>query len=81
MDHSPCLFFMKSDRLLTVQEVADYARVKPRRILQACRSGELLSVNFGRGTKHVWERRFTPEEVERWIKSLTEQNTKEPTIL
>jgi excisionase family DNA binding protein len=69
---------MIHDHLLTAQQVADYAQVKRRQILEAARKGELESITVGRGTKRP-RRRFTPEAVDRWLWSITD--TKEPKIL
>ena len=63
--------------LLTVEEVAQYAGVKPRRILEAARAGQLESIPIGKGTTRIHDRRFTPEAVDRWLQSIT----KEPKIL
>lgn len=65
--------------ILTAQQVADYAKVKKRRILEAARKGELESINVGKGIKYASGRRFTQAAVDRWLKSLTEGN--DPLIL
>ena len=67
----------ETDKLFTIDEVADYCRVSPERIRQAARNHEIEYLDFGLGTKRSRNRRFTKGAVDRWLNSLrndTQQN-------
>lgn len=70
-----------SEKLWLLAEVAAFARVPPRRILAACRKGELefLDLSTGEG-KRAKTRRFTQGAIERWLASKTNPvtSTEEP---
>ena len=54
-----------SERLLTVQKVAERLRISLSAVYQAVRTGDLPAVRFGRSI------RLSPEEVERWVERST----------
>jgi excisionase family DNA binding protein len=69
-----------TEKILTLQEVADYVRVPLRKIREAVRNRELEFIEFtpgyalGRKT-----RRITQSQLNKWLNSLSQP--KEPTIL
>lgn len=50
-------------KLMTVEEVAEYLRVKPTTVYQWAKNGKIPAVKMGR----LW--RFGREEVEEWVKN------------
>jgi excisionase family DNA binding protein len=69
-----------TERILTLQEVADYVRVPIRRIREAVRNREIEYLDFSPpGSTRPKTRRFTQAAVNKWLSSLSQQ--KEPQIL
>jgi excisionase family DNA binding protein len=69
-----------TEKILTLQEVADYLRVPIRRIREAVRNREIEFLDFSPpGSTRPKTRRFTQAAVDRWMQSLSQQ--KEPQIL
>lgn len=52
-----------NNRLMTVEEVAAYLRVKPSTVYDWAKRGKIPAVKIGR----LW--RFESEEIEAWVKS------------
>ena len=52
-----------TDRLMTVEEVAAYLRVKPSTVYKWAKDGRVPAAKVGR----LW--RFDREEIEAWVKS------------
>lgn len=53
---------MKNKRLMTVEEVSDYLRVKRSTVYEWARSGRIPAVKVGR----LW--RFETEKIEAWVR-------------
>jgi excisionase family DNA binding protein len=69
-----------TEKFLTLEEVADYARVPLRRIREALRNHEIDFLDFSPpGSTRPKMRRVTQAAVDRWLQSLSQQ--KEPQIL
>lgn len=54
-----------SNRLLTVEEMAERLRLRPYTIRKKVRAGDLPAIMLGRII------RFDPEQVERWLQKLS----------
>ena len=65
-----CLFYinnektMKSDSLLTIEEVAEYLRVKKRTIYEWVKSGKIPAI------KAVGQWRFKKEKIDAWLENM-----------
>ena len=58
-------------QLMTVEDVAEYLRVKPSTVYEWAANGKLPSVKVGR----LW--RFERSEIEKWVRENRQGNNKE----
>lgn len=58
----------KTDALLTVQEVAEFLKLKPDTVRAMARRGELPVLKVGR----MW--RFEPKMIEQWVNNETNKH-------